>query len=293
MVLASKVLEAVIYGLSLGMIYIMVALGLTLIFGLLEVVNFAHGAFVTIGAYIGISTIASTGNFWLALPVAAVLIGVLGIVIERLFLRPLYGTENSTLYQLLLTFAIALFLDGLVIIQYGTGSQRISTPALLQGSPVPIGPTLIPRYRIFVIVFTTVVVLAVWLFLQRTKLGLIVKAGMDDRERTTLLGIRLSRVQVLMMGVGSALAAISGILASPILGAGPTLGTELLIISFAIVIIGGLGDVRGAIVAGLLIGIINSLSSFFYPTAGSVGMYLLMIIVLLLRPQGIIGGVEV
>jgi branched-subunit amino acid ABC-type transport system permease component len=288
----SKVLEAVIYGLSLGMIYIMVALGLTLIFGLLEVVNFAHGAFVTMGAYIGISTIEGTGSFWLAIPVAAALIGGLGIALERIFLRRLYGTENSTLYELLLTFAIALFLDGLVIIQYGTSSQRIDTPNLLQGSPIPIGPTLIPRYRIFIILFTTVLILGIWLFLQRTKLGLIVKAGMDDRERVKLLGIRLSRVQVLMMGVGSALAAISGILAAPVLGAGPTLGTELLIISFAIVIIGGLGDIRGAIVAGLLIGIINSLSSFFYPTAAGVGMYLLMIVVLLLRPQGIIGGVE-
>jgi len=288
----SKVLEAIIYGLSLGMIYIMVALGLTLIFGLLEVVNFAHGAFVTIGAYIGISTIEGTGSFWLAIPVAAVLIGGLGIALERIFLRRLYGTENSTLYELLLTFAIALFLDGLVIIQYGTSSQRIDTPNLLQGSPIQIGPTLIPRYRIFIILFTTVLILGIWLFLQRTKLGLIVKAGMDDRERVKLLGIRLSRVQVLMMGVGSALAAISGILAAPVLGAGPTLGTELLIISFAIVIIGGLGDIRGAIVAGLLIGIINSLSSFFYPTAAGVGMYLLMIVVLLLRPQGIIGGVE-
>lgn len=288
----SKILEAIIYGLSLGMIYVMIALGLTLIFGLLEVVNFAHGAFVTVGAYIGISTISTTGNFWLALPVAAMIIGLLGVVIERTVLRLLYDTENSTLYQLLLTFAISLFLEGLVIFNYGTGSQKISVPQLLDGSPVPIGPALIPRYRVFIIVFTSALVLAVWLFIQRTKLGLVVKAGMDDRERAKLLGIRLSRVQLLIMGVGSALAAISGILAAPILGAGPTLGNELLIISFAIVIIGGLGDIRGAIVAGLLIGITNSLASFFYPTYAGIGIYILMIVILILRPQGIIGGVE-
>jgi branched-subunit amino acid ABC-type transport system permease component len=289
----SKILEAIIYGISLGMIYVMVALGLTLIFGLLEVVNFAHGAFVTVGAYIGVSTISTTGNFWLALPVAAVIIGLLGVTLERTFLRLLYDTENSTLYQLLLTFAISLFLEGLVVFNYGTGSQNISVPQLLSGEPVSIGPALIPRYRVFIIVFTSVLVLAVWLFIQRTKLGLVVKAGMDDRERTKLLGVRLSRVQLLIMGTGSALAAISGILAAPILGAGPTLGNELLIISFAIVIIGGLGDIRGAIVAGLLIGIISSLSSFFFPTYAGIGIYILMIAILLLRPQGIIGGVEV
>jgi branched-chain amino acid transport system permease protein len=292
MSVVSTTVEAVIYGISIGMIYVMVALGLTLIFGLMDVVNFAHGAFVTTGTYIGITTIAITGNFWLALVAAALTIGLLGIALERSLIKRLYDSENSTLYQLLLTFAIALFLEGVIFFRYGTSSQRVSVPALLQGDPVPIGPALIPRYRVFIIGFTLVLILLIWLFIQRTKLGLIVKAGLDDRERTKLLGIRLSRVQILIMGIGSALAGISGVLAAPILGAGPTIGTELLIISFAIVIVGGLGDIRGAILAGLLIGIVTSLTSFIVPTITGVGIFVLMILVLIVRPQGIIGGTK-
>jgi len=158
MSLAANVLEGVIYGASLGMLYVLVALGLTLIFGLMEVVNFAHGAFVTLGAYLGITFLDLTGSFWLSMVLAGVVVGVLGLAIERTVIRRLYGEEP--IYQLLLTFGLALLLEGVVILTYGQDNQLLSAPALLQGSPVPVGPATVPQYRVFLIVFTGVLVAA-------------------------------------------------------------------------------------------------------------------------------------
>jgi branched-chain amino acid transport system permease protein len=290
MSLAANVLEGIIYGASLGMLYVLVALGLTLIFGLMEVVNFAHGAFVTLGAYLGITFLGLTGSFWLSMVLAGVVVGVLGLAIERTVIRRLYDEEP--IYQLLLTFGLALLLEGVVILTYGQDNQLLSAPALLQGSPVPIGPATVPQYRVFLILFTGVLVAGVWLAIQRTKLGLIVKAGIEDRERAQMIGVRLSRVNMLIMAVGAGLAAISGFLSGPLLGVSPQLGTGLLIISFVIVVIGGLGNIRGTIIAGLMIGILFSLTSFFYPDLADPVIYVAMAVVLLVRPQGLFGGVE-
>jgi branched-subunit amino acid ABC-type transport system permease component len=288
--LLTTLLEGVLYGTSLGMLYVLVALGLTLIFGLMDVINFAHGAFVTLGAYLGISTIAFTGNFWLALLVAGLAVGLLGVVIERSLLVRLYGAPP--IFQLLLTFGVALVVEGLIILSYGQDNQRVETPALLQGDPIAIGPALLPKYRLFIIVFTGILVALIWFGIQRTKLGLIIKAGIEDRERTELLGIRLSRINMLIMGIGSGLAAISGILAGPLLGADPHLGTGLLITSFVIVVIGGLGNIRGTIVAGLLVGVLYSIVSFTIPSIADPSIFVVMAGVLLLRPQGLFGSVE-
>jgi len=286
--LVTTILEGAIYGVSLGMLYVLVATGLTLIFGMMEVVNFAHGAFVTMGAYIGLTTIEFTGNFWLAIVVAALAVGLLGIFIERTLISRLYGADP--IFQLLLTFGVALLLEGAIIVMYGEQNQRIEAPALLQGDPIALGPATIPQYRLFIIAFTGVLVLAIWLGIQRTKLGLIVKAGIEDRERTAMLGIRLSRVNVLIMGVGSGLAALSGVLAAPILGITPHTGTGLLIISFAIIVIGGLGNIRGTITAGLLIGILFSVTQFVLPDLAGPSVFIAMAVVLLVRPQGLFGG---
>lgn len=286
--LVTTILEGAIYGVSLGMLYVLVATGLTLIFGMMEVVNFAHGAFVTMGAYIGLTTIEFTGNFWLAIVVAALAVGLLGIIIERTLISRLYGADP--IFQLLLTFGVALLLEGAIIVMYGEQNQRIEAPALLQGDPIALGPATIPQYRLFIIAFTGVLVLAIWLGIQRTKLGLIVKAGIEDRERTAMLGIRLSRVNVLIMGVGSGLAALSGVLAAPILGITPHTGTGLLIISFAIIVIGGLGNIRGTITAGLLIGVLFSVTQFVLPDLAGPSVFIAMAVVLLVRPQGLFGG---
>ena len=288
--LLTTLLEGILYGTSLGMLYVLVALGLTLIFGLMDVINFAHGAFVTLGAYLGISTIAFTGSFWLALLVAGLAVGLLGVVIERSLLVRLY--DAPPIFQLLLTFGVALVVEGLIILSYGQENQRIETPALLQGDPIAIGPALLPKYRLFIIVFTGILVALIWFGIQRTKLGLIIKAGIEDRERTELLGIRLSRINMLIMGIGSSLAAISGILAGPLLGADPHLGTGLLITSFVIVVIGGLGNIRGTIVAGLLVGVLYSVISFTIPSLADPSIFVAMAGVLLLRPQGLFGSVE-
>jgi branched-chain amino acid transport system permease protein len=290
MSLASNLLEGVIYGTSLGMLYVLVAMGLTLIFGLMDVVNFAHGAFVTLGAYFGITFLDMTGNFWVSMVLAGVVVAAIGLAIERTFIKRLY--EENPIYQLLLTFGLALLLEGAVIIVYGQDNQLISPPSILQGAPVAIGPATIPQYRVFLIVFTGVLVAAVWLAIQRTKLGLIVKAGIEDRERAEMLGIRLSYINMLIMAVGAGLAAISGFLSGPLLGVNPHLGTGLLIVSFVIVVIGGLGNIKGTIVAGLLVGILSSLTSFFYPTLAGPSIFVAMVVVLLVKPQGLFGGVE-
>jgi branched-chain amino acid transport system permease protein len=286
-----SVLEAFLYGISLGMLYVLVALGLTLIFGLMEVVNFAHGAFVTLGAYLGITVLGTIGNFWVALLAAGLLVGLGGVALERSLIKPLYGV--NPVYQLLLTFGVALVIEGLIIIGYGEGNQRIDTPGVFAGDAIPVGPAVIPQYRIFIIVFTGILIGIIWLTIQRTRLGLIIKAGIEDRERTELLGIRLGRVNMLIMGMGSALAGIAGLLVGPIQGIDPHLGTGLLIISFVIIVIGGLGNIVGTIIAGLIVGVIYTFSLFFYPRVAEPVIFLAMIVVLLVRPHGLFGEAEV
>jgi branched-subunit amino acid ABC-type transport system permease component len=285
----STVIEAIIYGVSLGMIYLLVSLGLTLIFGLMDVINFAHGALVTLGAYLGLTAWDVSGSYWLSLVAVAVLVGLLGAGIERGLVKRLYDVDH--IFQLLLTFGLALLIEGILIIQYGEGNQQLTAPAFTQGSPVSLGPAIIPRYRLFIIIFTVLVVAVVWLAIQRTRLGLVIKAGIQDRERTLLLGIRLGRINMLVFAVGAGLAAIGGFLAGPLLGVSPGLGTNLLITSFAIVIIGGLGNIRGTIVAALLLGIAYNLSLFFYPPVASAMIFLVMGVVLVLKPEGLFGEV--
>lgn len=285
----STVLEAIIYGISLGMIYLLISLGLTLIFGLMDVINFAHGALVTLGAYLGLTAWNASGSYWLSLVAVAVLVGLLGAGIERGLVKKLYDVDH--IFQLLLTFGLALIIEGLLIIQYGEGNQQLNPPAFTEGSPVPFGPALIPRYRLFIILFTILVVAVVWLTIQRTRLGLVIKAGIQDRERTLLLGIRLGRINMLVFAVGAGLAAIGGFLAGPLLGVAPNLGTSLLITSFAIVIIGGLGNIRGTIVAALLLGIVYNLSLFFYPPIANAIIFIVMGGVLVLKPEGLFGEV--
>jgi branched-chain amino acid transport system permease protein len=286
----SSLTEAVIYGISLGMIYLLVSLGLTLIFGLMGVINFAHGALVTLGAYLGLSVWTATGSYWVAFVALALAAGFLGAALERGLVKQLYDVDH--IYQLLLTFGIALIIEGLIILYYSEGNQRLDTPAFTGGDPVAIGSAIVPRYRLYIIAVALVLVSAIWLAIERTQLGLIIKAGIQDRERTKLLGIRLGRINMAVFGVGAGLAAVGGFLAGPLLGVNPQMGSNLLIISFAIVIVGGLGSIRGTIVSALLLGIAYNVALVFYPIVANAIIFIVMGAVLILKPEGLFGGVQ-
>ena len=279
--------EAILFGISLGMIYLLVALGLTLIFGLMDVINFAHGALLTLGAYIGLTTWDATGSYWLAFLILVLSVALFGALMERGLVKRLYG--YNPIYQLLLTFGVALIIEGVIIQIYGEGGQRLDTPGFIDGGPVAIGPAMVPQYRIYIIAITLALLSVIWIVLQRSRLGLIIKAGIQDRERTELLGIRLGRVNMIVFATGAALAAIAGFLAGPLLGVNPHLGTELLIISFAIVIIGGLGNIRGTVIAALLLGIVYNVSLFFYPSVADAMIFVVMGAVLIFKPHGLFG----
>jgi branched-chain amino acid transport system permease protein len=272
------------------MIYLLVSLGLTLIFGLMDVINFAHGALVTLGAYLGLSAWAISGNYWVAFFALALVAGLIGAGLERGLVKRLYDVDH--IYQLLLTFGIALIIEGLIILRYGEQNQRLEAPAFTSGDPITVGSAVVPRYRLYIIGVAVVLVLVVWLAIQRTQLGLIIKAGIQDRERTELLGIRLGRINMLVFGIGASLAAIGGFLAGPLLGVNPHMGSNLLIISFAIVIVGGLGSIRGTIVSALLLGIAYNVALFFYPIVANAIIFIVMGGVLILKPEGIFGGVQ-
>lgn len=272
------------------MIYLLISLGLTLIFGLMDVINFAHGALVTLGAYFGLTAWGVTGSYWIAF--ISLILGamILGIVLERGLVKRLYDVDN--IYQLLLTFGIALIIEGLIILYYGEENQRLDTPAFTTGDPISIGSAVVPRYRLYIIVIALVLVSAIWLAIERTQLGLIIKAGIQDRERTKLLGIRLGRINMIVFGVGAGLAAIGGFLAGPLLGVNPQMGSNLLIISFAIVIVGGLGSIRGTIVSSVLLGVAYNIALVFYPIVANAIIFIVMGAVLILKPSGLFGGVQ-
>jgi branched-chain amino acid transport system permease protein len=286
----NTLIEATLYGLSLGMLYALVALGLTLIFGLMDVINLAHGAMVTLGAYLGISVYSWTGSFWVAMVALALAVGSLGAVVERGLVRKLYDINH--VFQLLLTFGIGLIIEGAILVHYGEGGKSLSPPPVLQGDPVHVGPAVLPIYRVFIIVFTGLLILGVWLLIQRTDLGLIIRAGIQDRERTQLMGIRLSRVNLFVFSLGSALAAVAGFLAGPVLSVDPSLGTGLLITSFVVIVVGGLGNISGTIVSAILIGILYNIALFFYPSVANALIFVFMLVVLIARPRGLFGGVS-
>jgi len=286
--IGENLVQAVAYGISLGLLYALVALGLTLIFGLMDVVNFAHGASLSFGAYAGLTSYNVIGNFWIAIVLATLASGLLGVVIERGLIQHVYGSNH--IFHLVLTFGIALLIEGFLLTWFGPGSHHLPRPPSLGGSAVHIGPVIISVYRLFIIVAVVGILVGILAVLQRSKLGLIIKAGIQDRERTQLLGIRLSRINMLVFGVGTALAALAGVLVAPIFSVNVSLGHDFLIISFIIVIIGGMGNVRGSILAALLVGIVVQITQTFTPEFAGLPLYLAMIAILLLRPEGIFGG---
>jgi branched-chain amino acid transport system permease protein len=273
-------------GLALGAVYVLLAIGLSLIFGMLTVVNFAHGAFFMLGAYAGLWLLLHGGNFWLCLIAVPVIVGAVGLVVERFLVRPLYGRGID--YPLLLTFGLSYVIVELVRIGFGTTGYPVDTPELLQGA-VDIGVGYFPLYRLFVMAVTAVILLGLWLFLERTSFGLIIKAGARDPQIVQVLGVDVSRVWLVVFGLGCALAALGGLLAAPLQGTSPEMGGAILAEAFVVTVIGGMGSLLGAVLAGLLVGCVVSMISLFAPEMAKVAIFALMALVLLVRPQGFFG----
>ncbi|GAN75861.1 branched-chain amino acid ABC transporter permease [Acidisphaera rubrifaciens] len=273
-------------GLALGAVYVLMALGMSLLFGMLTVVNFAHGAFYMLGAYGAVALLGYGGNFWVCLFFIPLAVGLVGMAVERVLIRPLYGRGID--YPLLLTFGLAYVIVELVRIGFGTEDLPFDTPAALTGA-VNIGIGYFPLYRLFVIAVTGVVLVGLWLFLERTSYGLIIRAGARDPQIVRILGIDVGRVWLVVFGIGTGLAALAGLLAAPLQGASPDMGDSILAIAFVVTVVGGMGSLLGAVLAGLLVGVVVSLTSLVAPEAAQVAVFVLMAVVLLVRPQGFFG----
>lgn len=273
-------------GVALGAVYALLAIGLSLIFGMLTVVNFAHGAFFMVGAFLGVYFLGLTGNFWLSLIIAPLVVGVIGLVSERFLVRPLYGRGID--YPLLLTFGLSYVLIDAVRVLFGIEGLPSSTPASLRGA-VDLGFGHFPLYRLFLIGATAIVVLALWLFLEKTRYGLIIRAGSRDAEIVRVLGVDISRVWWLVFGLGTAIAGLSGVLAAPTRAVNPEMGIPVLAESFVVTVVGGMGSLPGAVVAGILVGIVFSMTALLAPAYAEMSIFVLMALVLLVRPQGFFG----
>jgi branched-chain amino acid transport system permease protein len=283
------VFQAMLGGLVLGLIYIAIAVGLTIIFGTLRLVNFAHGAFYAIGAYVGLVIAQHIGLVWafVAAPIAVTLFAVL---LDRLVLRSFYDKEPTS--QLLVTFGIALVVEETLRLTFGSTTQQYVMPLALQGSAT-LGPIEYPAYRLFFAGGVIVMLVLVWLFIERTNYGLIVRAGVRDRIMVQLLGGNIRRASTVVFALGGAIAGLVGAAATPIYGIDPGTGFAFLVPSFVVVVVGGLGSFWGAVLGGLLIGELQSLTNLAYAPASNVVIYLCMALVLLLRPQGLLGESEV
>lgn len=273
-------------GVALGAILVMVALGLTIIFGMLGIVNFAHGALFMVGAYAGLWVASLTDSFWGALIVAPFAVALFGMAIERFLIRPLY--KRSPDDPLLLTFGLGYVLVEGVRITFGTDGIPFSAPESLQGV-VDLGIGYFPIYRMFVIGVVALVLVALWFALEKTKFGLIVRAGARDPLIMRVLGVDISKVWLLVFGLGIGLTALGGVLAAPMRNVSPEMGTLVLAEAFVVTVIGGMGSLLGAVVAGLLVGVAISMTALFAPEMATIVMFALMALVLLVRPQGLFG----
>jgi branched-chain amino acid transport system permease protein len=274
-------------GLVNGAFYAMLSLGLAVIFGLLDVVNFAHGALYMLGAFAAWIMLDLWGvNYWLSLVLAPLLVGVLGIVIERLLLKRLYGLDP--LYGLLLTFGLALIIEGIFRKLYGVSGQSYPVPELLSGA-TNLGFMILPNYRAWVVVASIVICLGTWYLIERTRLGAYLRAGTENAKLVQAFGINVPVMVMLTYGAGAALAAMAGVLAAPVIQVQPLMGSNLIIVVFAVVVIGGMGSILGSVITGLGLGVIEGFTKVFYPEASNVVVFVIMAIVLILRPAGLFG----
>jgi branched-chain amino acid transport system permease protein len=274
-------------GLINGSFYALLSLGLAVIFGMLNIINFAHGAQYMMGAFTAYILLQYLGvNYWVALIVAPIVIGATGIVIERLFLKRLQGLDH--LYGLILTFGLALIIEGVFRNYYGSSGQPYTVPEALQGGH-NLGFMFLPNYRAWVIGFSLVVCFATWFAIERTRLGSYLRAATENPTLVRAFGINVPRMVTLTYGFGVGLAALAGVMAAPIYNVSPQMGSDLIIVVFAVVVIGGMGSIMGAILTGFALGIVEGLTKVFFPEASNTVIFAIMIIVLLLRPAGLFG----
>ena len=280
-------LSQLLLGLVNGSFYAMLSLGLAVIFGLLNVINFSHGALYMVGAFAAYIGVTSFGlNYWTMLLLAPLLVGLLGIVIERTMLRWLYQLDH--LYGLLLTFGITLLLEGLFRSFFGVSGQTLDVPEQLAGA-TDLGFMILPNYRAWVVAASAVVCLATWFVIEKTRLGAYLRAGTENPKLVEAFGINVPLMVTLTYGFGVALAGFAGVLAAPVINVTPLMGSNLIIVVFAVVVIGGMGSILGSILTGLALGVIEGLTRVFYPEGSEVVVFVVMVTVLLLRPAGLFG----
>ena len=280
-------LGQLLLGLVNGAFYALLSLGLAVIFGLLGVVNFAHGALYMMGAFAAWIMLDKFGiNYWFALLLAPLTVGILGIVIERLFLRHLYKLDP--LYGLLLTFGLALIFEGVFRELYGASGQPYNVPELLSGA-TDLGFMVLPNYRAWVVLVSLVVCLGTWYLIERTRLGAYLRAGTENAPLVQAFGINVPLMVMLTYGAGAALAALAGVLAAPIIQVNPLMGSNLIIVVFAVVVIGGMGSILGSVITGLALGIVEGLTRVFYPEASNIVVFVIMVLVLMVKPAGLFG----
>jgi len=274
-------------GLINGAFYAMLSLGLAVIFGMLNVINFAHGAQYMLGAFVAWMLLQFAGiGYWWALILAPIAVGAFGIVIEKTMLSRLYRLDH--LYGLLLTFGIALVIEGMFRHWYGVSGQPYATPALLTGG-TNLGFMFLPTYRAWVVAVSLAVCLATWFAIERTRLGSYLRAATENPTLVQAFGINVPRMMTLTYGFGVGLAGLAGVLAAPIYQVNPLMGSHLIIVVFAVVVIGGMGSILGAVVTGFGLGVLEGFTKVFYPEASNIVIFVVMAIVLLLRPAGLFG----
>lgn len=280
-------MSQLLLGLVNGSFYAMLSLGLAVIFGLLNVINFAHGALYMLGAFFAWMGLTYFGlNYWEMVVLAPLSVGVIGIIIERTMLRWLYKLDH--LYGLLLTFGITLMIEGAFRSIYGVSGQPYSVPDALAGA-TDLGFMILPNYRAWVVVASLVVCFATWFTIEKTKLGSYLRAGTENPKLVEAFGINVPLMVTLTYGFGVALAGLAGVLAAPVIQVSPLMGSNLIIVVFAVVVIGGMGSIMGSIVTGLGLGVIEGLTKVFYPQASSTVVFIVMAIVLMIRPAGLFG----
>jgi branched-chain amino acid transport system permease protein len=274
-------------GLINGSFYALLSLGLAVIFGMLNIINFTHGAQYMMGAFAAFLLLRHTGiGYWPALVIVPIIIGAIGVVIERVFLKRIQKLDH--LYGLILTFGLALIIEGLFRNYYGSSGQPYGVPESLQGGR-NLGFMFLPNYRAWVIAFSFLVCLVTWYAIERTRLGSYLRAATENPALVRAFGINVPRMVTLTYGFGVGLAGLAGVMAAPIYNVSPQMGSDIIIVVFAVVVIGGMGSIMGAIVTGFTLGIVEGLTKVFFPEASNTVIFMIMIIVLLIRPAGLFG----
>jgi branched-chain amino acid transport system permease protein len=282
----SLLLAQVLNGIAVGMLYALMSFGLSIIKGLLNIPNFAHGALYALGAYVFYTILQWTGSFVLGLVVGALVVGIIGALIELVGVRKLYG--GAYLFQLLLLFGVGLILQEIIIIVWTGVGKSVLPPSGLSGA-IDLGVTKYPKYLMFTTVVSGGLITVCWAIIEKTRYGAIIRAGVEKKDMVSALGINVDLLFTVAFAVGAAFAALAGALAVPVIGLIPSMGMDMLSIAFVVVVLGGLGSLYGAIYAGLLVGLVQSLAALWFPAASTVVIYIAMAVVLVVRPQGLLG----